>query len=397
MMPVEAKSLAIGNTGELADPAGPFLHGLQVIVHPVMFEQPQALALVTGKHLTLGVQDRGDVDDEIWPRRPAISVRTLGRVSHVQMRDLGERGPCSKVAGRVIGTWRREAGVADEAVRCLVVAMIVNRRGGNDKFGLHLAQDRGHAAAGSIVFKNGHIAEARADVVCADQRGGIRGLLAPDRGNLCRGVSLGAAVACCHRYDRDLMPARGQQGKRPARKNFGVVGMGVDMENSHAVPSVDLVSMRPALPIAAVLLIVSCGKTDTASEQAKREAEFAKMLTGATLAGSFTSGNSNKLSQDRYEISKASKLAGDIWTIQTRIQYGERDVTVPVPVRVVWAGDTPMITLTDVAIPGLGTYTARVVFYRGQYAGMWSGGNHGGQMFGRIERTPVPPQSSQKQ
>lgn len=32
----------------------------------------------------------------------------------------------------------------------------------------------------------------------------------------------------------------------------------------------------------------------------------------------------------------------------------------------------------------MGTYTARVVVYCGQYAGTWSGRNGGGKLFGRI-------------
>ena len=46
--------------------------------------------------------------------------------------------------------------------------------------------------------------------------------------------------------------------------------------------------------------------------------------------------------------------------------------------------DTPVITLTDISILGFGTYTARVILYRGQYAGTWSGKNYGGQLFGKI-------------
>ena len=38
------------------------------------------------------------------------------------------------------------------------------------------------------------------------------------------------------------------------------------------------------------------------------------------------------------------------------------DVTLPIVVTMVWAGDTPMITLTDFAIPSMGTFTARVFF-----------------------------------
>jgi hypothetical protein len=140
--------------------------------------------------------------------------------------------------------------------------------------------------------------------------------------------------------------------------------------------------------LALLLIMVSAGcRKDPASEQAGLERAFEEMLSGATLAGKFSLGD--RIASDRYTISKVSKLAGDIWTIQARIQYGKRDVTVPVPVAVKWAGDTPVITLTDVGIPGLGTFTARVLFYRGQYAGTWSAKDHGGEMWGKIEK-PAP-------
>ncbi|MBI4905561.1 MAG: hypothetical protein HY820_18150 [Acidobacteria bacterium] len=116
------------------------------------------------------------------------------------------------------------------------------------------------------------------------------------------------------------------------------------------------------------------------------EREFEQLMSGAVLAGKFQVGDQVK--EDRYTITKASKLTGDLWTINARIQYATHDVTVPVPVRMKWAGDTPVITLTDVGIPGLGTFTARVLIYRGQYAGTWSSKDHGGQMWGRIERMP---------
>jgi hypothetical protein len=44
----------------------------------------------------------------------------------------------------------------------------------------------------------------------------------------------------------------------------------------------------------------------------------------------------------------------------------------------------PVISVTNVAFPGLGTYSARVVIYGDGYAGTWNGRDHGGQMFGRI-------------
>ena len=65
--------------------------------------------------------------------------------------------------------------------------------------------------------------------------------------------------------------------------------------------------------------------------------------------------------------------------------YGSVDVTLPVVVPIQWAGDTPMVTMTDVAIPELdGTFTAQVMFYAEQYAGSWQHGEYGGLMYGMI-------------
>lgn len=121
--------------------------------------------------------------------------------------------------------------------------------------------------------------------------------------------------------------------------------------------------------------------------QQELEAQFTQMMTGVTLVGHSTLLSKDGISgNEHYAIDKVSKIAGDTWLIQARIQYGSHEVPCPVPVKIKWAGDTPMITLTDLAIPGVGTYTARVLLYRDQYAGTWSGHNNGGQIFGKIVR-----------
>ena len=56
-----------------------------------------------------------------------------------------------------------------------------------------------------------------------------------------------------------------------------------------------------------------------------------------------------------------------------------------------WVGDTPMITMTDLSIPTLGTFTARVFFYGDRYAGTWQHDRVGGHMFGSIEKTSNGP------
>jgi hypothetical protein len=129
---------------------------------------------------------------------------------------------------------------------------------------------------------------------------------------------------------------------------------------------------------------VACRRADP--DRAALEKQFEESLTGATLVGSSTRGSKPGLSEEKYTIQKVSKLQGDTWLFHARIQYGSRDVTVPIPLTVKWAGDTPVVTLTDLSIPGLGTYTARVMFFRGQYAGTWQAKDHGGVVFGRITR-----------
>jgi len=117
------------------------------------------------------------------------------------------------------------------------------------------------------------------------------------------------------------------------------------------------------------------------------EKQFAETLSGATLVGQFTITGVNDgkpLGEDRYTLGTVKKLKEDLWSIEARIQYGGKDAKLPLALPVKWAGDTPVISVTKVAFPGLGTYSARVVIYGDQYAGTWSGSDHGGTMFGRI-------------
>lgn len=130
----------------------------------------------------------------------------------------------------------------------------------------------------------------------------------------------------------------------------------------------------------------------TPPSQEALEKDFAETMSGATLVGRFTTldeKGEHPLKEDRYTLGKVYKLPNGLWSFETRIQYGERDVKVPLALEVKWAGDTPVITLTDLLVPGIGTFTSRVLVYRGEYAGTWSAGDHGGQMFGRIEKAAI--------
>lgn len=125
---------------------------------------------------------------------------------------------------------------------------------------------------------------------------------------------------------------------------------------------------------------------------AEQVAALEKLMNRATMVGHFTvtgeegrGGAGGKLTEERYELGEVKRLESGHWLIQSRIRYGDHDVTIPLTLPIRWAGDTPVICVDDMMIPGLGTFTARVMIYRGHYAGFWTGKDHGGHLFGVIE------------
>lgn len=122
---------------------------------------------------------------------------------------------------------------------------------------------------------------------------------------------------------------------------------------------------------------------------AERDEVFKKLVTNVKLSGHFTLDGAEeaRLEREEYAITGAVKLGnGDYWALTSRIRYGDVDLTVPVPVQVKWAGDTPVITVDSVKIPGLGTFSARVLLDGARYAGTWSHDEKGGHLFGVIKR-----------
>lgn len=117
--------------------------------------------------------------------------------------------------------------------------------------------------------------------------------------------------------------------------------------------------------------------------------KFQEMLSGAVLTGQFTVlGKEGPPREEEYRIERVEKIPnkGDYWMFFARVKYGDKDVSVPMPLEVKWAGDTPIITLTDTTIPGLGTFSSRVVFYNNKYAGTWTHGKVGGHLFGTVAK-----------
>lgn len=145
-------------------------------------------------------------------------------------------------------------------------------------------------------------------------------------------------------------------------------------------------------------------------DRAALERDFEKTLTNVTLKGSWRLTRRDEKTgqtvlgeprEETYAIESAHKAEDDWWVIKARVQFsmGEgqaADVTLPVRVRVVWSEDTPIITLDETVLPGLGAYGARVMIYRDSYAGVWFGRGYGGVMAGQIVKTDAAPPADGK-
>jgi hypothetical protein len=117
------------------------------------------------------------------------------------------------------------------------------------------------------------------------------------------------------------------------------------------------------------------------------EAKFKDLLTDATLTGRWApikDGDMGKEKEDKYTIGGATKVKDDSWFISAKLKYGGHEISVPVPVKVKWAGDTPVIIVDKMTIPGGGTYSARVLFFEKTYAGSWNSEKHAGLLSGTI-------------
>jgi hypothetical protein len=121
----------------------------------------------------------------------------------------------------------------------------------------------------------------------------------------------------------------------------------------------------------------------------ERFALLAKTLSGSKFSGSFTvdGQNADKLTREEYHILECRKLdEGNLWMLKARIKYGNKDVTVPIPIPIEWAGKTAVISLDDFTIPLMGTFDSQVLLDldKRKYAGTWSHDKVGGHLFGDI-------------
>ncbi|MGH9147118.1 MAG: hypothetical protein ACRD1Q_10445 [Vicinamibacterales bacterium] len=137
-----------------------------------------------------------------------------------------------------------------------------------------------------------------------------------------------------------------------------------------------------------VVAMTGIGATVDEASLTELERRFTEQMRGVALVGQFTiAGREDRTPDpDRYDISSVEKVGDDRWRFNTRVRYGNVDISLPITVPMRWVGDTPMIMMTDYTIPSMGTFSVRVFFYGDRYSGTWQHGKVGGHMFGRIEK-----------
>lgn len=167
---------------------------------------------------------------------------------------------------------------------------------------------------------------------------------------------------------------------------------------------------RSLIRFLSLLILASASMTPAIAEQAKTETpnaqteavskaeayeKLSKLLTGSTLTGYFSvvGAENSTPKPEHYEILKMTKLQGNMWMIMARIKYGKTDTTVPIVLPVEWAGKTPMITVDQLTIPGMGTFSCHVLFAGDRYAGTWQHGEKGGHLWGTISPTESSPET----
>lgn len=121
------------------------------------------------------------------------------------------------------------------------------------------------------------------------------------------------------------------------------------------------------------------------------EQAFAERMRNVDLVGTFTVAGREGRSPDRYAIASVEKIGDDLWRFNASMDCcGLDGSAIPIAVPMRFVGDTPVIMMTDTELPGIGTFSVRLLFYGDRYAGTWQHGEVGGIMSGRIEPRDQP-------
>jgi len=122
------------------------------------------------------------------------------------------------------------------------------------------------------------------------------------------------------------------------------------------------------------------------------EERFKALFTKSYLSGRWAPLKAGALGEektgDKYCIVSVIKGSGDNWTVNVKMKYRDQEVVMPIPVQMRFVGDVAILEVNNLATPGGGTYTARLLIYERTYSGAWKGQRGGGMIYGTITNEP---------
>ena len=98
--------------------------------------------------------------------------------------------------------------------------------------------------------------------------------------------------------------------------------------------------------LVAIISLIACSILFVSGEKIPQKTlfeNFEKAMEGVRFSGFFTvDGSKNPPSSEVYEIQSVQKFGDkDLWIFTARIKYGQKDVTLPMPLPVKWVDNIP--------------------------------------------------------
>ena len=102
-----------------------------------------------------------------------------------------------------------------------------------------------------------------------------------------------------------------------------------------------------------LVAITGTGQAIPLESLSELERGFAERMQNVVLTGHYTLKGRERRDDkpERYEITRVAKVGEHRWRFDVHMTYGSVDMTLPVVVPIRWAGDTPIVTITDIGHP----------------------------------------------
>ncbi len=122
-----------------------------------------------------------------------------------------------------------------------------------------------------------------------------------------------------------------------------------------------------------------------------------RLLSGATLSGFLSAEGSPEPRPCSLKVERLEKSDGlHDWQFQFALQAAGNEHECRLPADVHWAGSTPVVSIHEAEIPGVGAVSAKVLINNCLVAGTWVHNDKRGEVWGEISHSHTPPPQHKK-